>query len=330
MKPHKFYTLGLTLCALVCPIFAWAIPTAETDLATAAEKAKATQTPMLVEFTGSDWCPPCKHLRKTVLDTPAFEEFLAEKGWIYVELDFPRKPGALPPEVMKTREEIMMRYGVRGFPSMLLLDSDANPYAVIVGPGKSPADYFDKLGKAEALKKEFKSAVADAQKQRGFARAEALAAAIAKLPPHFQSFQTVLIRDIIAADPEDRLGFAKKIREGEMLLEQQKMLKAFFEATRGKPTPEHLQKSRVEALKLLENKDLLPPIRLALNKFISDGYAIEHNLEKALEYLKIAQASDPESGEGKRLESWVQNMERVLASIKESEAQSKAKADEKQ
>lgn len=329
MKPHKFYTLGLMLCALACPIFAWAIPSAETDLAVAAEKAKATQTPMLVEFTGSDWCPPCKQLRKTVLDTPAFEEFLAQKGWIYVELDFPRKPGAIPPELMKTREEIMMRYGVRGFPSMLLLDSDGNPYAVIVGPGKSPADYFDKLGKAEALKKEFKSSVAAAQKLRGFARAEALAAALAKLPLHFQTFQTVLIRDIIAADPDDRLGFAKKIRDGEMLLEQQKMIKAFFETTRGRQTPEHLQKTRAEALKLLENKDLLPPIRLALNKFISDGYAIEHNLEKALEYLKAAQASDPDSREGKRLVSWVQNMERILASIKESEAQSKADSDAK-
>ena len=329
MRPHKFYTLGLALCALACPIFAWAIPAAETDLAAATEKAKAAQTPILVEFTGSDWCPPCKHLRKTVLNTPAFEEFLARKGWVYVELDFPRKPGALPPEVMKTREEIAMRYGVRGFPSMLLLDSDGNPYAVIVGPGKSPADYFDKLGKAESLKKEFESAVAAAQEQRGFARAEALAAAIAKLPPHFQTFQTALIRDIISADPEDRLGFAKKIQEGEMLLEQQKMLEAFFETTRGKTTPEHLQKSRLEALKLLENKDLLPPIRLALNKFISDGYAMEHNIEKALEYLKLAQASDPESREGKRLVSWIQNMERVLASIKESEAKSKIDSDGK-
>ncbi len=322
MKPRKFYTLGTTLLVLVSSVFAWAIPTAETDFAVASEKAKATQTPMLVEFTGSDWCPPCKHLRKTVLDTPAFEEFLAQKGWIYVELDFPRKPGAIPPETMKAREEVMMRYGVRGFPSMLLLDSSGNPYAVIVGPGKSPADYFDKLEKAEALKKEFKVAVEAAQKERGFARAEALAAALAKLPPHFRVFQTVLIRDIIAADPEDRLGFAKKIREGEMLVEQQKMLKTFFEKTRGKQTPEHLRQTRAEALKLLEQKDLLPPTRLALNKFISDGYAMEHNLEKALEYLKIAQACDPESREGKRLIPWIQNMEKVLASIKESEAAS--------
>lgn len=320
MTPRKFYILGATLFSFMSSVFAWAIPATETDFAVAAEKAKETQTPMLVEFTGSDWCPPCKHLRKTVLDTPEFEEFLAQKGWIYVELDFPRKPGAIPAETMKAREEIMMRYGVRGFPSMMLLDSSGNPYAVIVGPGKSPADYFDKLKKAEALKKEFKADVEAAQKQRGYERAEALAAALAKLPPHFQVFQTVLIRDIIAADPEDRLGFAKKTREGEMLVEQQKMLKAFFEATRGKQTPERLQQTRAEALKLLEQKDLLPPIRLVLNKFISDGYAMEHNLDKALEYLKIAQASDPESREGKRLVAWIQNMENVINSIKESEA----------
>ena len=323
MNPHKFYTLGLTLLALATPICAWAVPAAETDFAAATEKAKAQQQAMLVEFTGSDWCPPCKHLRKTVLDTPEFEKFVNDKGLLFVELDFPRKPGAIPPETMKAREEVMMRYNVRGFPSVILMDENANPYAQIIGPGKSPADYFEKLEKALALKKEFTTAVDAAQKQRGFARAEALAAALGKLPPHFQVFQKTLIHDIIAADPEDRLGFAQKIREGKLLVEQQKMLKEFFEAARGKTARDQLPQMREKAEALLAQDNLLPPIRLALNKFISDSYAMEHNLEKALEYLKAAHACAPESREGKNLVPWIKNMEGIISSIKENEAKQK-------
>lgn len=319
MKPQKIYTLGLTACSLVFSAFAWAMPAAETDFSVAAEKAKKEQISMLVEFTGSDWCPPCKQLRKTVLDTPAFEKYVQEKGALFVELDFPRKPGAVAPEVMKAREEVMMKYGIRGFPTVLLLDSDGKPYAQIVGPGKSSAHYFEQLDAAFALEKEFKTAV-DAASNAGEERANALVAALEKLPKNLQGFQKDLICEIIAADPDDRLGFAKKMREGELLVEQQKMLKAFFESVRGKISPDKLAETRAEALALLDDKTLLPPIRLALNKFVSDGYAMEHNLAKALEYLKLAQASDPESRDGQMLLRWIEQMEKVIAAQKEAEA----------
>lgn len=321
MKPRK-NILAATFFTLLSSVAAWAIPAStETDLAIALEKAQKTKSSMLVEFTGSDWCPPCKHLRATVLDKPDFEKFLADKGLMFVELDYPRKEEALTPEVRKARDEVRFRYGVRGFPSVLLLDSAGNPYAVIVGPGKSPAHYYEQLEQALSVEKEFKTAVAAAMAQEtGTPRAEALAAALSKLPPNFQVFQKDLIREIIAADPEDLLGFSKKMRDEALLVSQKKMISAFFEKMSGKNSAENLKSAREEALKILEDENLMPPIRLALYKFVSDGYAMSHDLEKALEYLKLARQADPESREGGALVPWISQMENIISSIKESEA----------
>ena len=50
-----------------------------TDLAKAQEKAKAEKKLVLMDFTGSDWCPPCKNLHKTVLTSEEFNKFAKEK-----------------------------------------------------------------------------------------------------------------------------------------------------------------------------------------------------------------------------------------------------------
>lgn len=59
-------------------------------------------------------------------------------------------------------------------------------------------------------------------------------------------------------------------------------------------------------------KDTLPPIRLKIAKYISDGYTLERNLPKALEYLEIARDADPESQAAKKLEPWIDNMRKHI------------------
>ena len=53
------------------------------------DKAKAEKKMVLMDFTGSDWCPPCKALHKNVLTSPEFEAY-ADKNLVLVEVDFPR------------------------------------------------------------------------------------------------------------------------------------------------------------------------------------------------------------------------------------------------
>ena len=56
----------------------------------AAALAKREKKPMLLYFTGSDWCGWCKKLHAEVLDRPEFTKWAAENV-IPVKLDFPRR-----------------------------------------------------------------------------------------------------------------------------------------------------------------------------------------------------------------------------------------------
>ena len=60
-----------------------------TDLPKAQAQAKAEKKIVLMDFTGSDWCPPCKALHKNVFSTQEFQEYAA-KNLVLVEVDFPR------------------------------------------------------------------------------------------------------------------------------------------------------------------------------------------------------------------------------------------------
>ncbi len=92
------------------------------DFAAAKKESAAFSQPIFVFFTGSDWCGWCVKLRQEALDTKAFEKFAAD-NLILFEADFPRgkkQSGA----VKKQNEELAARFGVRGYPTVLLLDAE--------------------------------------------------------------------------------------------------------------------------------------------------------------------------------------------------------------
>ena len=47
---------------------------------------------MLIFFTGSDWCGPCKMLVEDFFESDKFKE-IAEKEFVLYEADFPRNKG---------------------------------------------------------------------------------------------------------------------------------------------------------------------------------------------------------------------------------------------
>src|SRR5262245_55081600 len=57
-------------------------------------QAKTEKKMVLMDFTGSDWCPPCKKLAKDVFSQKEFADYAKDK-LVLVELDFPQaKPQA--------------------------------------------------------------------------------------------------------------------------------------------------------------------------------------------------------------------------------------------
>jgi len=92
------------------------------DYPGALAKAKASGKPVLLDFTGSDWCPYCIELKKNSLSTAEFESF-AEQNLILVEVDFPRRK-KIAAEQLKANEALARRFGIEGFPTLVLVSAE--------------------------------------------------------------------------------------------------------------------------------------------------------------------------------------------------------------
>lgn len=106
--------LALTLCSLVSAA-EWT-----TDVPKAVQQAKAEKKLALLDFTGSDWCGWCVKLKSEVFDTPEFKAYAA-KNLVLVELDFPKKK-ELSAELKATNKKLAGEYGIKGFPTIIVLD----------------------------------------------------------------------------------------------------------------------------------------------------------------------------------------------------------------
>ena len=82
-------------------------------------KAQAAKNNKLVfvDFTGSDWCPPCIALHEHVLTQPEFLDF-AEQYLELVALDFPRDNEQVDP----ANARLALEYQVEGFPTVIVMD----------------------------------------------------------------------------------------------------------------------------------------------------------------------------------------------------------------
>lgn len=93
----------------------------QTDINKAMEISKKTKKPLLLFFTGSDWCGWCIRLQKEVLKTPEFAKW-AKDNVVLVELDFPRR-AQQSPELVKQNMELQQVLGVRGYPTVWFVNA---------------------------------------------------------------------------------------------------------------------------------------------------------------------------------------------------------------
>jgi thioredoxin-related protein len=116
---------ALTVCfaALTAIAFAAAPEGWSTDLEKAFAQAKKENKNVIVEFTGSDFCPPCIMMRKNVFSKKEFVD-AASKKFILVELDFPKSDEALA----KKNEPYFEKYKVEGLPTVILFDSKGKEF----------------------------------------------------------------------------------------------------------------------------------------------------------------------------------------------------------
>lgn len=94
------------------------------NLVVAVDKSISQDKPLLLFFTGSDWCGWCKRLQAEAFFQPEFEKW-AKNNVVLMELDFPRRTPQ-PEELKQQNMNILRMFGVRGYPTIWFVEPTKN------------------------------------------------------------------------------------------------------------------------------------------------------------------------------------------------------------
>jgi len=105
-----------------------------TDYSNAQEVAKKTNSNILMYFTGSDWCSPCKALKKDLFETSQFKE--VAKDYVLLYVDLPRKKELLSSNEMQQNKALLSQWNKKGvFPLISLVNTEEKEVATLSGYG---------------------------------------------------------------------------------------------------------------------------------------------------------------------------------------------------
>lgn len=113
------------------------------DFDAAKELAAEKGLPILLNFTGSDWCGWCKRMDENVFAKAPWEEYAGENVML-VTIDFPRNKSIVPEKYVERNKALQTQFGVRGYPTYVILDSDAETKIGQLGAGrdKTPESFI--------------------------------------------------------------------------------------------------------------------------------------------------------------------------------------------
>jgi len=101
-----------------------------TDLNQAKKIAKKEHKPILMLFTGSDWCPPCRMMHNELFSDKDFIEL--SKQVVLLMVDFPRRT-PMSAAQRKKNAELQQKFHRGGVPTFIAIDADENILGVITG-----------------------------------------------------------------------------------------------------------------------------------------------------------------------------------------------------
>ena len=92
------------------------------DYDTALKRAADEEKLIVANFSGSDWCGWCKRLDSEVFNTDDFRKG-ATNRYVLLMVDSPRDRSLLSPKAREQNPKLVEKYGIRGFPTVLILDA---------------------------------------------------------------------------------------------------------------------------------------------------------------------------------------------------------------
>lgn len=113
------------------------------DYEKAMAQAKAEKKNVLLDFTGSDWCGWCIRLNDEVFSKEEFKKY-AKDNLVLVEVDFPQGK-RLPKKVKEQNDKLQKDHGVRGFPTIVVLDPEGKKLGQLGYMEGGPKNFIAKL-----------------------------------------------------------------------------------------------------------------------------------------------------------------------------------------
>lgn len=108
--------------------------------------AHETDRPLIVVFSGSDWCAPCIKLERDIWQSKDFREYAAEHFILY-RADFPKKKkNRLSEELSEENGKLSEKFNPNGYFPLVVL---VNPKEQVLGTTSykklSPTEYITHL-----------------------------------------------------------------------------------------------------------------------------------------------------------------------------------------
>lgn len=257
---------------------------------------------LFLEFTGSDWCPPCKALKAKVFDQDVFKSE-APKNFILVKLDYPRDKSNQTEAEIAQNKVLQKSYQIRGYPTVILADAAGRPFAQTVGFGGGTAeDYVKKLAEYRKIRETRDAALAEAAKADGVEKAKLIDKALSGI-------DTDLVASVYKEEAEkiislDADGKAELKTKYEALMMVPKMNKALEQVQQKGGEPAERVKAIDEVI--AEMKATGPALQLAhfakaLAMYGTDKPAAKVHLEAAIAAAPTTRKADEIRGIIKRV-----------------------------
>lgn len=118
-----------------------------TNFEEAVNQSRNTSKPILILFTGTDWCTWCTKLEKEALHTSDFAQ-AAGNSFIFLKLDFPLY-SPQNANLTAQNKQLQKRFEVRSFPTVIIFDGQQNQQIGVTGyrpgGGREYANYLQKM-----------------------------------------------------------------------------------------------------------------------------------------------------------------------------------------
>lgn len=280
--------------------------------------ARAKHCAVMMNFTGTDWCTACIHLKEKVLTTQAFADKFGGKI-VMTAVDFPRLPelrAKIPPEEARRREELLNSYQIKGLPTAVFLDEGGFPFALIVGSRPTSEEYMKVIDEAFKVRKARDEAFAKAAPLRGMERAKALAAALDLLPKPCRGKYTAVVKEINVLDPQNTLGYRDLLGKSEAYVKQMKAFQDLARTFQGHFDRPALEEDIKKLEAFLKTPKLEPDVRQLAYRAMGDSYAFMHDDAGMLKSYEEALKASPDTKLAANLKSMIEYTKKRIEAMK--------------